>query len=44
MGNMQFLHDYPVARRVVALDLPLLTMYHMKYSAPDYGISRILHT
>ena len=42
------LHDigvsYPMARHGVPLDLPLSTIYLMKYSIPDCGIPKTLHT
>ena len=33
---------YPVARHGLALDFPLLTISHMKYSVPDCGIFKNL--
>ena len=34
----------PMASHGVVLDLPLLTTYHMRYSVPDFEISRSSHT
>ena len=38
-------YNYPMAWHGVALDrtTSLLTIYHMKYSVPDCGISRNFH-
>ena len=35
---------YPVAWHGVALDTARLAIYHMKYSVPDCGLLRTLHT
>ena len=35
---------YPIAWRGVALDLPLLTTYHMNDGVSDCEIFRIFHT
>ena len=35
---------YPMARHGLALDTPLLTIYHTKYSVPDCEILEIFHT
>ena len=35
---------YPMAWHGVALDLPLMTVYLMKYGVPDYGDLKTFHT
>ena len=36
--------NYPMARHRLALALPLMTVYLMKYRVPAYGILKTLHT
>ena len=39
-----FVSLYPVTRHDVAVDLPLLAIYHMKYSVSDCEMFRAFHT